>query len=363
MARYEQYHVFSIPQHLLDNLVPRNIGNQHATVPNESSRPATPSLPSAATSATSGARACNICLGVAFAGVDEQRAHFRSDWHRYNVKIRMSGGIAVSETQFTQLVDGMQFGAFSRSSSLLDFLTGLEDSLSGSASTSSGSDESEDDTVSALVHKTKRLRTKRDGVEDEDESINRNLPNAPVVWFHSPPSTQLGVYKALFPAELITHRGDDAGQLYVNELKEMQKGGGEEGRKWALFMTAGGHFAGAIVRVSSPEGEEDTGVTKKGKQKKQKPDTEILKHKTFHRYTSKSYVSCGDIAILTTLYIARRKQGGSQSLNDNAKSKAVSAGAMLRRYGEQALRDVSCKLPLTYGLADLPVITRIFAVY
>ena len=38
---------------------------------------------------------------------------------------------------------------------------------------------------------------------------------------------------------------------------------------------------------------------------------------------------------------ARRKQGGSQSINDNAKSKAVSAGAMLRRYGEQALRDVS----------------------
>jgi hypothetical protein len=38
---------------------------------------------------------------------------------------------------------------------------------------------------------------------------------------------------------------------------------------------------------------------------------------------------------------ARRKQGGSQSLNDNAKGNAKSAGALLRRYGEQALRDVS----------------------
>jgi len=37
---------------------------------------------------------------------------------------------------------------------------------------------------------------------------------------------------------------------------------------------------------------------------------------------------------------ARRKQGGSQSLNDNAKGPAKSAGALLRRYGEQALRDV-----------------------
>jgi len=39
-------------------------------------------------------------------------------------------------------------------------------------------------------------------------------------------------------------------------------------------------------------------------------------------------------------YPARRKQGGSQSINDNAKGAAISAGATLRRYGEQALRDV-----------------------
>lgn len=168
-------------------------------------------------------------------------------------------------------------------------MSGLEDSLSGSASSSSDSDESEDDAVAALVHKTKRLNPGRNGAESEDEDTNRNVPNAPVVWFHSPPSTQLGIYKVLFSSELISHRGEDAGQLYVNELKEMQKGVGEEGRKWALFMTAGGHFAGAIVRVSKPEGEdEDTGLTKKGKPKKQKPDTEVLKHKTFHRYTSKS---------------------------------------------------------------------------
>lgn len=39
--------------------------------------------------------------------------------------------------------------------------------------------------------------------------------------------------------------------------------------------------------------------------------------------------------------VARRKQGGSQSLNDNAKGNAKSAGAQLRRYGEQSLREVS----------------------
>lgn len=47
-----------------------------------------------------------------------------------------------------------------------------------------------------------------------------------------------------------------------------------------------------------------------------------------------------NLSILKNRVLARRKQGGSQSVNDNAKGAAVSAGAMLRRYGEQALRDV-----------------------
>lgn len=73
-----------------------------------------------------------------------------------------------------------------------------------------------------------------------------------------------------------------------------------------MFMVAGGHFAGAIVRVSRsdeeveaemadeeerarealeqpPEGEKRK---RKQKQKKNRSETEILKHKTFHRYTS-----------------------------------------------------------------------------
>lgn len=66
--------------------------------------------------------------------------------------------------------------------------------------------------------------------------------------------------------------------------------GGDRGRTWAMFMTAGGHFAGAIVRVKAADSEVDDqgGLTKKGKPRKPKPDTEVLKHKTFHRYTSES---------------------------------------------------------------------------
>jgi len=39
-------------------------------------------------------------------------------------------------------------------------------------------------------------------------------------------------------------------------------------------------------------------------------------------------------------YTTRRKQGGSQASNDNAKGKAKSAGANLRRYNEQMIEQV-----------------------
>jgi len=75
---------------------------------------------------------------------------------------------------------------------------------------------------------------------------------------------------------------------YLPELKNMQERV-EGGRKWAMFMVAGGHFAGAIVQVSRPAEEQDLQLSAKAKKKppKPKPETLILKHKTFHRYTSK----------------------------------------------------------------------------
>lgn len=162
---------------------------------------------------------------------------------------------------------------------------------------------------------------------------SQSIPQTALVWFHSPPSTQIGVYKAIFPS-------GTQPTSYLSELKALQ-GGLEEGRNWAMFMVAGGHFAGAIVRVSRPE-EEEVAAQESQRNKKRKkplPDTEVLKHKTFHRYTS----PCSPSTNFPHIYSlpARRKQGGSQSLNDNAKGNAKSAGAQLRRYGEQALREVA----------------------
>ncbi|TFK25601.1 cytoplasmic protein [Coprinopsis marcescibilis] len=276
-----QFHVYSLPEELLGGLTLRNLVNQPNAV-----RPPTPEAVLPAT----GQRACSICLGITFNDVDEQRIHFKSDWHRYNVKNKLNGGKAVNEADFGQLVDA------------------LDDSLSGSAS-SSENDSDDSDTVNKIVNKTKNLGLR----PDSPESSSPHAPQTALVWFHSHPSTQIGVYKALFPPKI------EPSSL-VDELKKLQAPE-PGGRTWAMFMVAGGHFAGAVVRVSKDgEEEEESGKSKK-KPKRPKPDMEVLLHKTFHRYTT------------------RRKQGGSQSVNDNAKGPAKSAGAQLRRYGEQALRD------------------------
>lgn len=134
--------------------------------------------------------------------------------------------------------------------------------------------------VKALLSKNARKKG-LSGSSSPTES--RSLPQTALTWFHSPPSTQIGVYKAIFTPS-------PPNDSYLDQLKELQRCDKPEGRKWALFMVAGGHFAGAVVRVGRPTHVDDGTEAGKAKKKPKKPlpDTEVLLHKTFHRYTSAS---------------------------------------------------------------------------
>ncbi len=48
---------------------------------------------------------CQTCPGAGFESVEEQRGHFKSDWHRYNVKAKMNGK-TVSAEQWEGMVEG-----------------------------------------------------------------------------------------------------------------------------------------------------------------------------------------------------------------------------------------------------------------
>ena len=155
----------------------------------------------------------------------------------------------------------------------------LEDSLSGSASESTDED-SDTESDKRLATLLSRATVKSRSRSNSPSSNQRNRPLTPLVWFHSQPSTQIGVYRAIFSPP-------DTAIPYLNQLKEIQNCQEAEGKKWALFLVAGGHFAGAVVRVHRDRSKDDDGgKTKRGKPKKVIPDTEVILHKTFHRYTS-----------------------------------------------------------------------------
>jgi hypothetical protein len=109
------FHIFALPAELLHNITLRSLLSQQTVVEPEK---AEPQDSSSQTALAQGSRTCNVCLGATFVDVEEQRVHFRSDWHRYNVKIRLRGGKPTSEIDFAKLVDSTFIGIASCAPSL-----------------------------------------------------------------------------------------------------------------------------------------------------------------------------------------------------------------------------------------------------
>jgi len=198
--------------------------------------------------------------------------------------------------------------------------------------------------LTALLKRQAKLADKNhtaagdgDGDEDAERTSNRGKP--PLIWFSSPElpdKTYFGLYRAILTGQ--EQRQSDL----VDVLKKKQvepipvpkpnKDGtlpeiAYKGPHIFLCMIGGGHFAAMVVSLA-PRPASKGGTT-------MNREATVLAHKTFHRYTT------------------RRKQGGSQSANDNAKGNAHSAGSGLRRYNEQALvQDVRNLLQDWKGLLD-----------
>jgi hypothetical protein len=288
-----------------------------ATPPNQTS--------DASPDAFAGSQTCSLCK-LSFITVIDQRSHIKSDFHNYNLKQKLRGQSLVSEVEFEKLIET------------------LDESLSGSDSEDTEDDEDEgrqESTLTALLKKQARLAEKRNTNEDDDNEIagRPGKGKPPLIWFSSPllpENTYFGIYRAIFSQE-------EQGQTdLVDVIRKKQlepiampkpaKDGtlppiAYKGPHFFLCMIGGGHFAAMVVSLAPRSGK--SGSTTMNR------EATVLAHKTFHRYTT------------------RRKQGGSQSANDNAKGKAHSAGSTLRRYNETALvEDVRALLRDWKGLLD-----------
>ncbi|KAK5998866.1 tRNA endonuclease vms1 [Cladobotryum mycophilum] len=324
-------YVYDLPPEVLESLTLKPDADTDALITAEADATTSPpkrKSPNASSDNLVGSQACSLC-NLTFTTVIDQRGHLKSDFHTYNLKQKLRGKSPASEAEFEKLIEN------------------LDESLSGSDSEDT---EDEDDqgrqesTLTALLKKQARIADKQHGVTggnqaDDDEIGGRpGRSRPPLLWFASPllpKNNYFGLYQAVLTGE--QQRQTD----FVDVLRKKQlepiaipKPGKDvtlpplayKGPHVFLCMIGGGHFAAMVVSLAPRPTKSGTTMNR---------EATVLAHKTFHRYTT------------------RRKQGGSQSANDNAKGKAHSAGSTLRRYNEQALvDDVRALLQDWKGLLD-----------
>lgn len=308
--------VYDLPSEVLETLTIKkdaetqeqhDLESSSKSKPSDESSKPTPELAGAS-------QACSLC-GLTFTTVLDQRGHQKSDLHHYNLKQKLRGQTPVSEADFEKLIGD------------------LDESLSGSDSEESEEDEDEsskkETTLTALLKKQATLAEKRNGNNDDDQEEwgtgrRRGTGKPPMMWFSSPvlpENNYFGMYRMLFTNDELEKEEEimDAvkkRQLLPSTLPKMPKDGSLppdaiKAPHMFLCMIGGGHFAAMVVSLAPRQAKSGSGPLNR--------EATVLAHKTFHRYTT------------------RRKQGGSQSANDNSKGNAHSAGSSLRRYNEQAL--------------------------
>lgn len=233
-----------------------------------------------------GRKTCVTCGIAAFEDEVEQRIHFKTDWHRFNVKLRaLDKKPVLKEEDFNALVE--QGGG------------GLDDdvgSISGSDDGESDDDELDRVQDASLLapYCAFRVRSIHDGTTEH--------------W--------LAVWKCLLMPS--SSRGDHAKNIDPIECVQMLMEMKEEAQQWAVIMLQGGHFAACVYSIESPS-ERVLQRTDKASHEIAELSMKEIAHKSFHRY------------------VVRAKAGGKQSDKDATGKVAKSAGSRLRRYNEAML--------------------------
>ncbi|KAI8598401.1 hypothetical protein EDD21DRAFT_309461 [Dissophora ornata] len=295
-TRKQPLSLFFLPTDILSTFVHQT--HSHApSPPSPSPEPTTPIDLTEKThlrSATFHA-SCRTCAITDFLSIDAQRSHAKSDWHHYNLKLRLldNKGTPITLQQYNSM--------------LLDH-----------ARDSASQDEHDKPKIQFLISKleatflhsnqTMNVDAASQQQQERQKALEQQIQTdrmSPMVWFTSPlygPSVRFGVYK-----NALTNRGQC--ESVVEHLNAEIPGTATPPRFWTLILLGGGHFAGMVVDLAGQ-------TSKAHSQRSRSRELNIVAHKTFYRYT------------------VRKKQGGAQSSHGACNS----AGALVRMYNERALK-------------------------
>ncbi|KNE65431.1 hypothetical protein AMAG_11060 [Allomyces macrogynus ATCC 38327] len=238
---------------------------------------------------------CQVCA-QRFADLIAQRHHFRSLWHRYNVKRVAQFGLApVDENEFDQ-----QYRDAERAAPAALAATAAKTAKIPVDSDSESDSENDDTDASGPVEALSVLfqRAQLEAALSGPTAASPDAALTDVRTTHtsrtylrfqlaSHPTRTFSVHRAIFPTTASPLTTSDT---VLTALRTTQSA-----YRAVYLMIGGGHFAGAVFDRD-----------------------QCIAHTSIHRYTT------------------RRKQGGAQSSQDS-KRHAKSAGANLRRYNEAAL--------------------------
>lgn len=264
----------------------------------ESSKPATPATTQQECSS------CDYDFGKS-ATREDKVLHYKSDFHRLNLKRTVEGLEPLTELAFEDLLERSSVESISAS----DY--------------SDDNDESEEDDESRLSVIFENISTAETNEGDEETLVSHMNTKSPFLLLKTPlllPTQAYGAFKVLFDRKTLESAA------VIDALKHMNTETSRLGVS-ILLMIGGGHFAGAVV---SHQRTKSMGNPKNHKESLDAQRVVVLDLKTFHRYTT------------------RRKQGGLQSASDNARGKANSAGSSIRRYNEEALKKEVRELLLSW---------------
>jgi hypothetical protein len=229
---------------------------------------------------------CNTCNISKFDDLSSQREHFKTDWHRYNLKLKEKGFKSITEERFEDIIQNDC------------------SSIEGSDSELESEEEYEDfNTKMGLLNL---------GDKDSEESVLKSKAKSPYIWFHwDNVGPRLLVEERFGILSRILPEGQLSPDAIIASLKHHRS------HNWCVILVGGGHFSAAVFNNKN---EIPSNIN----------ELKPIVSKSYHRYTT------------------RRKQGGGQSRNDQAKGKAKSAGAQIRRENEMMLKSDIKKLLINW---------------
>ncbi|KAK6119409.1 hypothetical protein DH2020_046849 [Rehmannia glutinosa] len=217
---------------------------------------------------------CNTCKAE-FESLQDQRFHFKSDLHRFNIKLSVAGKTIIKEEDFDGATDSL----------CKDY----------DVSSISGSEDEDERETSLLAERQREFG----GISKSKIFIELQNGERVSIWrnllLNESENISFETDKSLVM--------DGAGVLYltqrevIEKLKYILHEPRDNTRLRIVLLAKGGHFAGCVFDGNS-----------------------LVAHKTFHRY------------------VVRAKAGKKQSSKDAGGRTIHSAGASLRRYNELALK-------------------------